>query len=72
MKHNNYDPISKYLNVKLKYCCNECAAPMKIKFNHDNGHFFLGCSNFPTCMHAEEIPESLRMELLGQQKLSGL
>ena len=67
-----HDPLEKLVGQKLAYSCSECGAPMKIRRNKENGSLFLGCDRWPDCKSTEEIPESLRMELLGQKKLSGL
>ena len=33
--------------------------------------FFLGCGRYPDCDYAQEIPESLTLQLLGVKPLPG-
>jgi len=51
--------------------CPKCAIPRKlvVRTNRQNGSQFLSCPNWPKCNHTEQIPESLKMQLLGQPTL---
>lgn len=42
-----------------------------VRTNHENGTQFLGCPNFPDCKHTQEIPEHLRLEAAGAERLPG-
>lgn len=58
-------------NREVDLRCPECSADTKllIKTNTHNGSQFLGCPNYPACRFTREIPESLKMELRGFQRL---
>jgi ssDNA-binding Zn-finger/Zn-ribbon topoisomerase 1 len=55
--------------MRVKKHCPDCGAWMVIRTNRENGSQFLGCTRYPECKRTEEIPESIRMELEGQEKL---
>ena len=49
--------------------CPDCGQPLVKRQNGQTGHEFLGCSQYPRCRHTEELPETLRMRLLGAPEL---
>ena len=51
--------------------CPKCgpATPLVVRTNGKTGEYFLGCDNWPECKHTEELPESMRLTLLGAKKL---
>lgn len=63
--------LAKVVNKKSPISCPDCGAQMLYKQNHTNLSFFLGCGRFPDCKRTMEIPESLKMQLLGYQQLPG-
>lgn len=65
------DPLHYFIGKRLAYSCIDCGAQMVIRLNREQNTLFLGCNRYPDCKHTEEIPESVRMEILGQQKFSG-
>jgi len=54
---------------KTKQPCPECGAVMVIRMNKYDRTFFLGCHRYPDCKHTMEIPEALRLEILGFKQL---
>lgn len=60
-------------NSQVQRPCPLCgpAVLLIVKTNSINGSQFLGCPNFPSCRHTEEIPESIRLQLAGYHKLPG-
>ena len=40
-----------------------------VRTNRKTGGQFLGCPNFPECTYKEPIPESMYMQVLGQEQL---
>ena len=38
---------------------------MILRKNRNNGTFFLGCKRYPNCKSTQEIPESMKLEILG-------
>jgi ssDNA-binding Zn-finger/Zn-ribbon topoisomerase 1 len=57
--------------------CPECkeegrgAYELVVRVNRENGSQFLGCPNWPVCNYTRPIPESIRMEVMGAQRLPG-
>lgn len=37
--------------------------------NTHSGGQFLGCTNYPTCRHSEDVPENYRMRAMGHPEL---
>jgi putative DNA topoisomerase len=64
--------LSEKVGHRTKQACPECGAVMVIRQNKTNKSFFLGCHRYPDCKHTEEIPESMKMELLGFKRLPGM
>ena len=63
--------LAEKIGQKTKQACPECGAVMVIRQNKTDHGFFLGCHNYPDCKHTTEIPESLKLELLGYKQLPG-
>lgn len=61
------------VNVAVSVTCPHCGptARLIVKESSINGSQFLGCPNYPTCRHAQEIPEDMKLELMGIQRLPG-
>lgn len=61
------------VNTKSSISCPKCGPNTKliVKESSINGSQFLGCPNYPNCRHAQEIPEDMKLELLGIQRLPG-
>lgn len=55
--------------LETELTCDECGAPMIVRTNRNNGHNFLGCSNYPDCEFTRKIPESWIMRADGQETL---
>lgn len=72
MTYQHHDPLYNFIGKKLAYSCSECGAQMRIRLNKESNTLFIGCARWPDCKHTEEIPETVRMEILGQKRLSGL
>jgi len=66
---NIKEELTKRIGQKSPRPCPECGAALRYRQNHENMTFFLGCGRYPDCRHTEEIPESLKMTLLGQKGL---
>lgn len=50
--------------------CPECGdGEMIVRQNRQTDEFFLGCSNYPSCKHSQNLPEELRLRALGQRGL---
>jgi ssDNA-binding Zn-finger/Zn-ribbon topoisomerase 1 len=64
--------LSEKVGQKTKQACPECGAVMVIRQNKTDKSFFLGCHNYPDCKHTTEIPESMKLELLGFKRLPGM
>jgi len=61
--------LSEMVGKKTKQACPECGAVMVIRQNKYDRTFFLGCHAYPACKQTMEIPETLRLELLGFKPL---
>ena len=63
------------INSEVDIYCQECkeagrgAVKLIVKENRITHHQFLGCSQYPECVHTQEIPESMIMRAQGQQEL---
>lgn len=64
--------LSEKVGHRTKQACPECGAVMVIRQNKIDHSFFLGCHNYPDCKHTMEIPENMRLELLGFKRLPGM
>jgi ssDNA-binding Zn-finger/Zn-ribbon topoisomerase 1 len=60
-------------NAEVERTCPKCGPTVKliVKTNRLNDNQFLGCPRWPMCDHTEPIPEALRMQALGAQRLPG-
>jgi ssDNA-binding Zn-finger/Zn-ribbon topoisomerase 1 len=63
--------LSEKVGQKTRQACPECGAVMVIRQNKHDQSFFLGCHNYPDCKHTMDIPESMKLGLLGYQQLPG-
>lgn len=56
---------------RLEISCPECGpgSSMIIRQNRETKEFFIGCSNYPRCRFSQNLPESLRLQALGQKGL---
>lgn len=57
---------------EIKKTCPECGNRMVVRANHETGHEFLGCSQYPECKYTEPMPEYMRMIRLGAPTLPGM
>ena len=48
--------VTKIQNVLANKDCPKCGLPLVVRRNKKQGTRFFGCSNFPTCRHAEPDP----------------
>jgi ssDNA-binding Zn-finger/Zn-ribbon topoisomerase 1 len=64
--------LAEKVGQKTKQSCPECGAVMVIRQNKHDHSYFLGCNRYPGCKHTMEIPESMKMELLGFKRLPGM
>jgi ssDNA-binding Zn-finger/Zn-ribbon topoisomerase 1 len=60
-------------NTPVERSCPRCGPTVRllVKTNRHNGTQFLGCPRWPECDHTEPVPEALRMQALGAQRLPG-
>ena len=63
------DELTKRIGQKSPRSCQDCGATLRYRQNRENLTFFLGCGRWPECHYTEEIPESLKMSLMGQKGL---
>jgi ssDNA-binding Zn-finger/Zn-ribbon topoisomerase 1 len=61
--------LSKRVGQKSAIPCPGCGAVMRYRRNRENGSYFLGCGDYPNCTCTMEIPETLKMDLLGQKRM---
>ena len=59
------------IGKKTAQACPECGAVMVVRQNRTDRTFFLGCNRYPDCTATIEIPESMRLDLMGVAKLPG-
>jgi DNA topoisomerase-1 len=64
--------LTKKVGQKTKQACPDCGAVMVIRQNKNDLSFFLGCNRYPDCKHTMEIPESMKLDLLGFKRLPGM
>ena len=59
--------------TEVALTCPNCgpATKLVVRTNGYTGHQFLGCPNYPECEFTQELPESLKMEQAGAQRLPG-
>jgi ssDNA-binding Zn-finger/Zn-ribbon topoisomerase 1 len=49
--------------------CPRCGALLAIRRNRATDEEFLGCSSYPACDYAEELPEAIRLRRRGQRDM---
>ena len=49
--------------------CPDCGEPMVIKQDPDSRTEYLGCSAYPKCEWAEELPTDIRLRRMGSPRL---
>jgi len=52
--------------------CPSCGSVLVIRTNKFSGKQFVGCSEYPKCKHAEELPEDIIMMQNREQMLPGM
>lgn len=58
--------------VTAKTCGREgCNGRLIIRQNRKRKNHFLGCENWPECAYTEPLPEDVKMEAMGAQRLPG-
>lgn len=60
------------VNGKTVRVCDECGADMVVHTNRKTGESFLGCSNYPECMHTAPLPIDGQLRAAGVKTLPGL
>lgn len=65
------EKLENMIGKKTSKPCPDCGAIMVVRKNRQNGSFFLGCNDFPTCKRTMPIPEDMKMELMGFATLPG-
>ena len=51
--------------------CQDCGHPLVIRENGETGEEFLGCSQYPVCKATAPLPEHVRLEAMGAQRMPG-
>jgi len=60
-------------HTEVSLHCPECGPAHKliIRTNRENGGQFLGCPRWPDCEYTREIPEDIKMNAAGAERLPG-
>ena len=58
-------------DIKITKQCPRCDSDLIIRINKESQIQFVGCSQWPQCEYTTEIPESLRLRLMGAETLPG-
>lgn len=65
-------PILKGTETARKCPQEGCNGRLIIRQNRKTLSHFLGCENWPNCLHTEPLPEDVKMVAMGAMKLPGM